>query len=110
MLYMLLAPSSAPHQVEAVVGSSTEIHVSWEQLPKSQRNGIVTHYTVYYRSDESDDEEMNYNDVETTSLLLRHLTPYTTYGLSVSASTNVGEGPLSDVVTVTTDEASMLTH
>ena len=117
--HMWTAPSAAPHQLEAIVVSSNQIQVQWEQLPKSARNGIVTHYTVYYQpkvvgsklgeiTTDGDQPQTDVVAANMTSLLLGDLIPYTTYDVSVSASTDVGEGPLSDAVSVATDESSKL--
>jgi len=42
--------------------------------------------------------------VESTNTTVENLTPYTTYGLSVSAHTAVGEGPQSNLSAIQTKE------
>ena len=118
LLCMYIAPSAAPQHVEAIVISSTEVQVSWHHLPKSSRNGIVTHYTVYYSSvpdativkvlEITDDQPPILVPANQTSIVVNQLIPYTSYDVSVSAATDVGEGPRSDAVRIATDEASTL--
>ena len=77
-------------------------------------NGIITNYTIYcigsvdqYYSDQLIPGLSTHPfDGLTTSTTLMDLTAFTNYTCSISASTNAGEGPRSDGVTVATDESS----
>jgi len=99
------APSSAPLHVQARMLSPSAVRVQWE--PPDEPNGQIRGYRVYYSPrpdtplgawhahDTGDDGEM-------TSI--QDLTKDTTYGLRVLAFTSMGDGPLSEVLLVKTQQ------
>ena len=99
------APASAPENVMLVVLTSTEIQVSWTEVPEIERNGIITMYEVMY------DPLMTFGvltpaTVNTTNLtiIVDGLEEYVEYNISVRAYTSVGPGPYSEEVTNRTFE------
>ena len=99
------APASAPENVMLMVISSTEIQVSWTEVPEIERNGIITMYEVMY------DPLMTFDvltpaTVDTTNLtiIVDGLEEYVEYNISVRAYTSVGPGPYSEEVTNRTFE------
>ena len=107
--YFALAPSAAPGDVQGHNTSSTSIQVSWVAPSAVDQNGAVTVYTVYYQAVGS-----NFNGgtskqqtvvASLTQTVLTGLEEYVEYNISVSASTSVGEGPLSASIIVRTAEA-----
>ena len=99
-------PSNPPQNVTAVTQPSTEIQVSWSEVPEIDQNGVITGYEVMYRP------LMAFGGVlmvatrntTNTSLLLSGLEEFIEYNISVRAYTSVGPGPYSDVITERTDE------
>ena len=99
-------PSNPPQNVTAVTQPSTEIQVSWSEVPEIDQNGVITGYEVMYRP------LMTFGGVlmvatrntTNTSLLLSGLEEFIEYNISVRAYTSVGPGPYSDVITERTDE------
>ena len=90
--------------------SSTEIEVSWEEVPAISRNGIIIMYEVQYEPLETFDEQIsietvNITDISILSTDLTGLEEYVEYTISVRAYTIVGPGPYSSGVVETTDEA-----
>ncbi|XP_049816620.1 Down syndrome cell adhesion molecule-like protein Dscam2 [Schistocerca nitens] len=93
---------SAPADIKAVVSSSNKILVSW--LPPQRRNGKLTGYTFYMGIIEDGKEEGTHkrilnpqNEVHETDKLKEGAT----YQFWVTASTAVGEGESTRVVTIT---------
>lgn len=95
--HLFLVPSRPPDSLQAVATSSTEIEVSWDEVPPQYANGIITSYEVMYT-------RLNYLvDQETimatwaphTSVLLSELGKYTAYRISVRASNSVGRSDFS---------------
>ena len=100
----LTAPS-APLNVTANNASSTSISVNWT-APSIPR-GIITSYTITYyitQNGPSSSAMVDEEDGSATSTVIRDLMKYTNYTVFVQASTSVGIGDSSDVVTVVTDE------
>ena len=88
-----------------MVLSSTEIEVSWEEVPAINENGIITMYEVQYIPLETFDEQISTNTVNTSMLfiVLTGLEEYVEYNISVRAYTSAGSGPYSDGVVERTD-------
>ena len=110
---LLTEPDAPPQNVMTVVLSSTEIEVSWEEVPAINENGIITMYEVQYIPLETFDGQISTNTVNITdiSMLFTDLTgleEYVEYNISVRAYTNAGSGPYSDSVVERTDTDSKL--
>ena len=86
--------------------SSTSILVKWDEVPADQRNGIITGYTITYKSqteNQNGDVQVNGSVRETD---LKNLNEYVNYNITVFASTVKGDGPPSDPIVVITDQDS----
>ncbi|XP_012286215.1 Down syndrome cell adhesion molecule-like protein Dscam2 isoform X2 [Orussus abietinus] len=88
----------APVAIKALVMSAESILISWR--PPSQPNGVISQYTVYTKAEDAEEatahkvppSQLTY---EATSLDKQHR-----YDFWVTASTNIGEGDRSKVVTL----------
>ena len=71
--------------------SSTEIQVSWSEVPSIDQNGVITMYEVFY------DGTFN-GSVFTVgvSVNITGLEEFVVYNISVRAYTSVGSGPFID--------------
>lgn len=100
-------PSAPPSNITARNTSSTSILVEWSDVPKSDRNGIIIEYKVYVKESTSaawqgqDTIAVPGRLFEKTGL--KH---WTNYDVKVAASTAQGEGVISDVIQIRTDEDS----
>ncbi|KAM4748839.1 phosphatidylinositol phosphatase PTPRQ [Rhinophrynus dorsalis] len=93
-------PDSAPEGISYENISSTEIMVSFS--PPSIPNGIIRHYTLYLRwLNETIERAMNTTQL---SISIPDLKKYTRYKLSMSASTEKGEGIQSAAQDIITEE------
>ena len=83
--------------------SSTEIEVSWEEVPAIDENGIIVLYEIQFVPLETFDGALVTETVNTSGpVLTTNLTglqEYVEYSISVRAYTSVGPGPYSDPVT-----------
>ena len=78
-------------------------------MPVRDQNGVITHYTLYYRKEGS---AINSNIPLMSSTVQANLTGlsiYTMYNIVVSASTAAGVVPVSAIVNVKTGEVGKLT-
>ena len=86
--------------------SSTQITVSWDEVPTGERNGDITHYEVLYNPPDSFEGGIANGTVTTVnrSILLEELEEYVSYSISVRAHNSAGAGPFSETLLVTTQE------
>ena len=98
-------PATPPQNVQATALSSTQIMVTWEEVPAIDQNGIIVIYEVRFDPLQFTGvlitEYMNTTDM---SVVLTGLQEYVEYNISVRAYTSVGPGPYSDPVTERTLE------
>ena len=92
-------PAEPPRNVSATALSSTEIEVSWEEVPYCDRNGMIT-YEIRYEPLETFEELIytNTTNIYTAMLniTLTGLEEYVEYDITVRAYTSEGPGPYSD--------------
>ena len=111
LLYLSPEPSDPPHNVTTTVTSSTEIIVSWEEVPAINQNGLTTTYEIEYVPLETFGgqiftDTVNTSDGSVLMMVLTGLEEYVRYNISVRAYTIVGPGPYSDPVSERTDSDS----
>ena len=75
--------------------------VIWNTLECIKSNGIITGYTVVFH--EQGGANVPGNIVDST-FSAGGLTPFTNYTFQVAGVNDVGTGPFTDVITITTDE------
>ena len=77
--------------------SSTEILVSWDEVPAIDQNGVIILYDVQYEPLMTFDGALVTMTMNTsnTSIVLGELQEYVEYNISVRAYTSVGSGPFS---------------
>ena len=94
------APGGPPQNISITVLNSTAIHVNWlPPLPEIQ-NGIIRQYTV----------NVKVIQTQTTHTAVPYITidelhPYYNHEITVAAVT-IEQGPVSDIITITTPEDS----
>ena len=96
-------PAAAPQNVMTMAESSTEIVVSWEEVPAIDENGDITMYEVEYMPLETFNGQIATDSVTVDPALLNTtltgLEEDVDYNISVRAFTSAGPGPYSDAVT-----------
>ena len=107
-LFPCTDPDAAPQEVMVMVISSTEITVSWEEVPAISQNGLITMYEIQYEPLETFDDQLSVETVITSGpVLMMNLTgleEYVVYNISIRAYTSTGPGPYSDPLTARTSE------
>uniref|UniRef100_A0A8C5R1R5 Receptor-type tyrosine-protein phosphatase F n=1 Tax=Leptobrachium leishanense TaxID=445787 RepID=A0A8C5R1R5_9ANUR len=98
------APSSPPLKVQARMLSASTMLVQWE-LPE-EANGQIRGFRIYYTTDPHLPFSMwqKYNVADGHLTTIGTLTTGTTYSIRVLAYTSVGDGPLSDIIQVKTQQ------
>ena len=90
------APTGTPRDVTPSM-TSRSIMVTWDTIECIERNGIITNYTVVFQ------EQVPVNTVGMI-FSAEGLTPQTNYTFQVAGVNDVGTGPFTNVITVTTAE------
>ena len=105
-LYIPHAVPDAPPQNVMTVLSSTEIQVSWEEIPAINQSGSITFFEVRYNPLETFNGSLSTNTTITTMLgiTLNSLEENVDYNISVRAYSVIGPGPYSEGVVKRTDE------
>ena len=75
--------------------------VTWNTIECIESNGIITGYTVVFQ--EQGGVNVPGNTVDRT-FSATELTPFTNYTFQVAGVNDVGTGPFTDIITITTDE------
>ena len=99
------APASPPENVQTDVISSTEIRVSWTEVPEIDRNGIITMYEVMYMYEPLMTFSATVNTTNLT-IIVGGLEEDVEYSISVRAYTSAGPGPYSEKIANRTFENS----
>ena len=100
-------PDGAPQNVRGQNSSSTSILVMWDEVPADQQNGIITGYTITYKSQTENDNGSVLADPDDRQKELTGLKEYANYNITVFASTVKGDGPASyPVIVVRIDQDS----
>nr|XP_023829418.1 receptor-type tyrosine-protein phosphatase delta isoform X3 [Salvelinus alpinus] len=100
-------PSAPPQDIKCSSPSSTNILVSWRPPPTELQNGIIVKYAVQYAATEGEDTTTRkISDIppESSQYLLENLEKWTEYRVTVTAHTDVGEGPESLPQLIRTEE------
>ena len=95
-------PSGPPLSVVAVLSTPYSITLSWSLPRSTDRNGIITGYTMRVTAASS---TIFQGSTTATSYTVSSLSPYTRYNCSVAAKTIIGTGPFSHRASVQTKEA-----
>lgn len=109
-----LEPSSSPQSVQASSKNSTSVSVSWAAVGKDHRNGIIKGYKVIYQALPDGKNAIRFINISNKhqekeqDITLGDLVKFTNYSVRVLAFTVVGEGPLSKVKIVQTQQDSKL--
>ena len=110
-LFFPSVPDAPPQNVMAMVLSSTEIKVTWDEVPSINRSGIIIVYEVQYIPLETFGQLSIETVITSGPVLILNLTgleEYVEYNISVRPYTSTGPGPYSDPVTVRTLEDGRL--
>lgn len=98
-------PTAAPENVRGKSITSTSILVTWEEVPPTDRNGIILTHTITYNSlteGDSGSETVNSNKFHKE---LTNLKEFVNYSITVFSTNQIGDGPASNPIYVTTSEA-----
>ena len=97
---LIVAPTGSPRDVTPSM-TSRSIMVTWDTIECIERNGIITGYTVVFQEQGGADVP---GDVVDMTFTAGDLTPYTSYLFQVAGVNDVGTGPFTDIIIITTDE------
>uniref|UniRef100_A0A1X7SYM0 Protein-tyrosine-phosphatase n=1 Tax=Amphimedon queenslandica TaxID=400682 RepID=A0A1X7SYM0_AMPQE len=95
-----IIPSGWPSSIQVFQVNSTANRFTWNEVNCSERNGLITGYTVIISN-----SSITYNLTSTERyIILNDLVFGTEYNISVAAINSVGRGPFSDPIVVEIDK------
>ena len=100
-----LAPTAPPENIQGHNTSETSLFLSWEHVPESMKNGIITGYVAVYQKENGSPKQIEIIGSEKFNTSLVGLDWFTKYTIKVAASTVAGAGVAGNL-TVYTDEWS----
>jgi len=103
-------PVASPQNVRAVNQTSTSIFFTWDAVSTNQRNGKILGYTVQNTFLFNDGRTTNEVRVAMGEINLTSLGKNQKHAITVLAYNECGDGPLSDVLYVKTDEDSKFSY
>ena len=83
--------------------------MTWDTIECIEHNGIITGYTVVFQELGGANVPGSINTVDRT-FSATELTPFTIYIFQVAGVNDVGTGPFTDIITITTDEGLFLLY
>lgn len=99
-------PSGFPQSVSVSTISSRAVELSWNPPSEDERNGIITGYLATLTRRDTGSQTQLFSS--TTSISFSMLNPFTSYTVTIAASTVVGFGPQSTQFRFTTSEDGMI--
>ena len=100
MIYMYTAPTGSPISLSNSAANATVVTLMWRAPPYSQRNGIITRYSLEVCQIDPLVSRCTNHDSNgaQTSLVISSLHPYYVYNWRVAAHTSVGGGSYSSYI------------
>ena len=104
--FIFPGPESPPRDVVVTGRTSTSVMITW--LSPELPNGVIILYKVYITYVDCPSNTSSTESVSNgNSIMILGLSPYQMVQVQVSASTSVGEGPRSDLVTGRSNESGI---
>ena len=95
----LSVPAGYPRNFSAIVNSPRSVSLKWNPVLPEERNGIITGYIINITAVERGEAmQLQSQSINITV----DVYPYTSYTFIIAATTSVGSGPYSTVITVRT--------
>ena len=97
-------PSAPPENVRVTASTSNTLRIEWAAPPLTDRNGVITGYTLQYKTNNTQ-SYTSLSPTTTTLATITSLNEFTEYQIRVAAATNSGLGPYSEAIVEATKEA-----
>ncbi|MGH0154033.1 UNVERIFIED_CONTAM: hypothetical protein FKN15_059869 [Acipenser sinensis] len=106
--YLKEAAPGPVSDVQAFNVQQTTATIKWREIPKNERHGFITNYTIFYKDDKGQESYVTVNS-SVLEYLLDSLLPNTKYIVHVMASTKVGQTNSSETFFTTVRYSKYLT-
>lgn len=107
IFFYILVPEGPPETIEYEVLNSTAISFTLSPPERTVVNGIITQYTVYYKTIEDIETSQTFlsnEDSQNTTVVVAGLRKFFDHEIHITAHTRIGEGPRSPMLTIKTHE------
>ena len=105
--FLYIAPSSPPNDFRGHNLSSTSVVVSWGNVPKSSRNGLLLGFHVVCKKRNSTDKHFAGIKFGSHRWEFKGLKKFTNYSCRLRAYNTFGNGTWSQQLEISTDEDGM---
>ena len=105
--FFVLVPGDIPQNISVNNHSAYAVFIEWQ--PPLVPNGIITLYTIYANYNNGSSDQFSVNATE-RSYKLSGLSPHQLIGISISASTAIGEGSISSPILERTSQEGKLLY
>ncbi|EDV22989.1 uncharacterized protein TRIADDRAFT_64052 [Trichoplax adhaerens] len=104
------APSASPRHINATLTEPSSILVSWQELIRQERNGIIIEYLIKYSHTPNQSKEVQSHEIrvnrDVSEYTLQDLKYFTKYSIRLAASTSAGVGPFSQPINIQTNQSA----
>ena len=107
-LLLYIAPSDAPSNVSVVALSASLAHLTWQPLPLSHINGIITDYIIRIAGVDTIEQLVQEFHTQKTNLTIE-LDPFYTYNFAIAAHT-IALGSFSAPIDLKMPEAGEISY
>ena len=104
--YSPAVPSGFPQMFNGIIQSSSSVTFNWSAPLATEQNGLIVSYTINITETGSGLTIQRTVPNTQTIISISSLFPFTSYDCSIAASTFIGIGPFSTILTVNTPEDS----
>ena len=102
MLPLLILVPPVPTNISVLRLNGTHMNISWSRIPIIEARGFIKSYLILILPNENRRRQISSVSVPATdsSVVIGGLDPDKSYSISISASTNAGQGKFTNVVFV----------
>ncbi|EDO39996.1 predicted protein, partial [Nematostella vectensis] len=102
-------PSAPPSNLRVLNQTSTSIEIAWDGIPVERMHGVLLGYRVAYGllgipGSNASLVQIDVAEPDTYQQTLTGLRKYSSYWITVTGFTSIGDGPVSEPVNATTDQ------
>ena len=97
---ILISVPPVPTNISVLRLNGTHMNISWSHIPITETRGFIQSYFILYEQNDNRKREILSVLATDSSVVIGKLDPGKAYSVSISASTNAGQGEFTSAVIV----------
>ena len=97
---ILISVPPVPTNISVLRLNGTHMNISWSLIPITETRGFIQSYFILYEQNDNRKREISSVPATDSSVVIGGLDPGKAYRVSISASTNAGQGEFTSAVIV----------